>query len=207
MTRPTLARLLALVAAATTAIAACGGSAATGAPSDAAATSAPATQGAASQAPLGSGGPGFSFSLPSEDKDLEAIIPDEIGGEAVVKSSMGGGSMPSEDMTAMLQKLGKTPADLSAAFGGNSKASLVAVRVKGTDANALFEAFKEGAAAGEVGEVTDVTIAGKQAKRVVSGDGATTSYLYVRGDTLITVGTMAWDIDQQVLDEIFSKLP
>lgn len=199
------AALVALVAL----VAACGGAASSGAP----ATSAPvATQGAAAtQAPAGSGGPGFSFDLPSEDEELEKILPDEVGGEPVQKASMSGASIfqggGTEDMQAMITKLGKSPDDLSAAFGGNSKASIVAFRVKGADANAIYQAFVEAADPEDVVSVTDVTVAGKSAKKIVGEDAGTTSYVYLYGDAVVVVSTMAGELDQQVLDEIFSKLP
>jgi hypothetical protein len=193
-------------------VAACGGAAATGAPGTGApATGAPATQAPGTQAPVGSVGPGFSFTLPSEDKALEDILPDEVAGEAVQKASMSGASIfqggGSEDMQAMIVKLGKSPDDMSAAFGGNSKASIVAFRVKGSDANSIYNAFVEAADPADVVSVTDVTVAGKSAKKVVGEDEGTTSYVYLYGDAVVVVSTMAGELDQQVLDEIFSKLP
>ncbi len=205
MTRPSVFRSAGLLAAAAILVAACGGAASSGAP----ATGTPATQAPATQAPLGSVGPEFSFALPSEAKDLEDIIPDEIAGETVVKSSMSGASIGagSEDIQGMLGKLGKSTADLSAAFGGNSKASLVIFRVAGVDSNTLFNAFLEAAEPDDVAQISDVNVAGKSAKKVVDAAGVTTSYIYLRGDTLITVTTMAGDLDAQVLDEIFQQLP
>lgn len=211
MTRPTFPRppgLLA-VAAVIALVAACGGSVSTGAPSTGApATGAPSTGAPSTAAPGASGLPGFSFELPSEDKALEDVIPDEIGGEAVLKSSMtGGGSLPSEDVEAMLNKLGKTATDMSAAFGGNSKASIIAFRVKGADANALFTAFRDAADPDDVAQISDITVSGKSARKVVSADASTTTYIYVQGDTLVTVSTLTGDVDPAILNEIFSKLP
>jgi hypothetical protein len=215
MTRQTLSVPAGLVAAFVVFVAACGGPTASGTPG----TGAPAATDAAaatvappaSEAPAGSGLPGFSFQLPSQDKDLEDVIPDEIGGEAVQKASMSGESIfqggGTEDMQSMLTKLGKSPADMSAAFAGNSKASLVAFRVKGADANAIYDAFIQAADPEDVVSVTDVTVAGKSAKKIVGEDAGTTSYVYLYGDAVIVVSTMAGELDQQVLDEIFSKLP
>lgn len=212
MTRLTFLRTTGLVAAIVGLAAACGGPAATGP----AATGAPSTTGAstaapATQAPVGSVAPGFSFTLPSEDEALEDILPDDIGGEPVQKASMSGESIfqggGTEDMQSMLTKLGKAPSDMSAAFGGNSKASLVAFRVKGSDANSIYNAFVEAADPADVVSVTDVTVAGKSAKKIVGEDAGTTSYVYLIGDAVVVVSTMAGELDQQVLDEIFSKLP
>ena len=212
MTRSTLIRSAGMLTAAVALVAACGSPASSGAPATGApATVAPATQAPATQGAVWSAGPGFSFQLPSEDKALEDVLPDEVGGEPVQKASMSGASIfqggGTEDMQAMITKLGKSPDDLSAAFGGNSKASIIAFRVKGADANAIYQAFVDAADPADVASITDVSISGKSAKKVVGEDAGTTSYVYLYGDAVVVVSTMAGDLDQQVLDEIFQKLP
>jgi hypothetical protein len=211
MTRPFLARALAVVAAGVTFIAACGGGTATTAP----ATIAPATVAptvAATQAAAASGLPGFSFALPSgfnADKDLEALLPNTIAGETVTKLSMTGDSFMgmgqgTDDLQKVLTQFGKTPADLSVAVGGTSKASVFAFRIKGVDANQLFGAFAA-AQGSNVGTVTDVTIAGKAVKKVVDSTG-TVLYLYATGDALITVTDIGGGLTDAVLAEIFQNL-
>ena len=199
-------RSIALVAVAATAFAC--GSPATSTTSTTAPTVAAPTMPAFSLDPNMSFGPGFSFELPSVDKALEAVLPDEIAGEAVSKSSVGGetflGTAGSEELTAVLQALGKTPADLTAAVGGNSKAFLIAFKINGVPAGQFLDSFVA-AASGDSGvQLTDVTVGGKQAKRF-SDNAGTTMYLYLTGDTIVTVSPITQD--QAVLDEIFSKLP
>jgi hypothetical protein len=215
MTTFRLARPLALVAAAAFAVTACGSPSATttptgGTPTTGAPTSVPAaTGGAVASPPPASGLPGFSFELPNQDKDLEALLPDEIGGVVLTKISMTGdtflGSPGSEDMEATLRALGKTPADLSVAFGSNQSVVMIAFRVKGVEANRIFDAVVAAAQDVDTANITDVTVNGKTAKKLVdSAQG--TSYLYLTGDTLVTitaVGTLA----DATLNEIFSKLP
>jgi hypothetical protein len=203
-----LSRALALVAAGATFIAACGGGTATTAPTP---TVAPATQGAI-QIPGSSGLPGFSFALPSgfnADKDLEALLPNTIAGETVTKLSVTGDSFmglgqSTDDLQKVLTQFNKTPSDLSVAVGGTTKASIIAFKIKGIDANQMFTAFAS-AQGNDVGTVTDVTIAGKSAKKVVDPEG-TVLYLYATGDALITITDIGGGLTDPVLNEIFSNL-
>jgi orotate phosphoribosyltransferase-like protein len=55
--------------------------------------------------------------------------------------------------------------------------------------------------------VSDVTIAGKTAKKVVESTDATTIYLYATGDVLITVSPIGDGLTDAVLNEIFQNLP
>ena len=212
MTTSRLARLPALVATAAFVVTACGGTTATTAPgaTGGTPTAAPAaTAGAVATAPAASGLPGFSFELPNQDKELEALLPDEIGGQALTKLSMTGdtflGSPGSEDMQATLQALGKTPSDLSVGFASNQSVVILAFRVKGVEASRIFEAVVAASEQEDVANMTDVNINGKAAKKLVDSTD-TTSYLYLTGDTLITV-TALGTIADATLNEIFSKLP
>ena len=209
MTRSPLARPLAVLAGAAIFVAACGSSSPTTAP----ATVALSTQALATAAPGASAVPGFSFVLPSgfnADQDLEALIPDDIGGQPVQKLSMAGtsflgtGEDSSKEMLALLTQLGKTPSDLSVAFGSpGSDAVIIAFRIKGVNANDALNALVTLSQNPDMGEMTDVTVAGKSAKKLVSAEEGDT-YLYFSGDVIFTI---AGDISEPVLNEIFSKLP
>jgi hypothetical protein len=210
MTTIRLASPLALGAAAAFLVTACGGTTATSAPTGGAPATAPAaTDGAVATTPPASVVPGFSVELPNQDKDLEALLPDEIGGQALTKLSMTGdsflGSPGSEDMQATLTALGKTPADLSVGFASNQSVVILAFRVKGVEAGKIFEAVLAASEDADTANITDVTVNGKAAKKLIDSTD-TTSYLYLTGDTMITVtaiGTLA----DATLNEIFSKLP
>lgn len=209
MTRPSTARALALLAGAVLVLAACGPAAApTAAPGGTQA--AVATPGAATQAPGTSGEPGFSFTMPSfnSDLELESLLPDTIGGVAVDKASMSGGDLigdgtGSEDLLAILTQFGKTPADMSVAFGDAAGVNMIVYRVRGVDANALFQAFLK-IVNTDGTTVSDANVGGKSVKKLVTVNGET-SYIYASGDVLFTVEADA-DTAPALLDEAFSKL-
>ncbi len=214
MTTNRLARPLALAAAGAFIVAACGSGTATTAPTtDGAATVAPASGAPSVTTPPASVAPGFSFAIPSgfnADKDLEAILPAEIGGVALTKLSMSGedflGDGSAEDMEQTLRALGKQPSDLSVAFAGNASTVLIAFRVKGVDAATIYQAVVASQEAEDVTDIEDVTIAGKAAKKLVDS-ADTTTYLYLTGDAVITVTGVGAAFEDATLNEIFSKLP
>ena len=204
MSLPILTRPFAVLAGVAVLVAACGGTAATGGPG---ATGASATQSTATQPAGAATAPGMSFDLPNEDAELEALLPDDIGGEPVQKLSMGGtsflGSGGGEEFTQILTQFGKTPADMSVALGGNGQVQLAAFQVRGVDAGQLFQAFISTVGASDGGVVSDATVAGKSVKKLVSAEGEV-SYIYASGDVLFTV--VAGDSPQALVDETFSKL-
>ena len=187
-------------------VAACGSSVATATPglsaTGAASTAAPATT-----LPLPSIAPGFSFALPSEDKALEDLLPDDVGGAAITKSSMAGSTLvgaPGSDLSKVLGQLGKTEADVSAAFGIGGGVSVGAYRLKGVDANTLLAAFAQMLAADEAPTISDASVGGKSVKQVVTA--AATIYVYTKGDVLFTVSKAGTGTDAAVAEAI-SKLP
>ena len=211
----TTIRATGLLAAGALLIAACGGNAATTAPTTAAATTAPVTAGpVATQAPGATVDPGFSFAMPSfhGDEDLEGMIPDTIGGEDLTVMSMTGDQFlgdgtSSPELAGALRDLGKSTADLSVAFAGNTKISVVAFRVKGVAADALFTAFKSAGTDEYTSE--NVSFGGKSVVKLVPADGST-AFIYLKNDTMFVVGgTGAGDTipTDDILNEVFSKLP
>ena len=209
----TIIRSLGLLAAGALLIAACGGPAASGAPTQAPATAAPATAApVTTQAPGATTGPGLSFDTSSfhGDTDLEDMIPDEVSGEALTVMSMTGDQFlgdgtSSPELAGALKDLGKTTADLSVAFAGNSKISVVAFRVKGVAANQLFDAFK----AAETDEFTstNVSYGGKSVVKLAPADGSI-AYIYLKDDTMFVLGGAGTaPATDDVLNEAFSKLP
>jgi hypothetical protein len=207
MTARTVARPLALLAGVAIFVAACGGGTATQAP----ATQAPVTQAPVTQAPAATSGAVETFPTASfhGDVDLEAMIPDEIGGEKITTLSMtgeqfmgsGGGS---DEFAAIMTGLGKQPKDLSVAFGGTSKISIIAFQVDGVPGSQILEAFKNASTDGAT--LSDVTFGGKAVKKVTpadSDDGI--SYVYTTQDVVFVVtGTALTDA---LLNEVFSNLP
>jgi hypothetical protein len=176
--------------------------------------------GTASQPSSPTGGviPSFdlgSFAMPSlnADLDLEALLPDDLGGEPVQKFSMkgdsflGSGGTGTAELDAVLNQAGKTPADLSVAFAGtpSSDISLIAYRIKGVPAETFFQAFL--AAAQQNAQVTssDTSLGGKSVKKLVSTDtDIGTVYVYASGDVLFVIG--GEDVSDILLNEAFAKL-
>ena len=208
MTSRTAARPLALLVGLAMLVGACGpGPTATPASTDS--TAAPITQ-----APVGTSGtePTFalpSIDLPSADEELEALLPDEIAGQAVTKLSMTGesfiGTQGNPQVEAVLEEFDKTPADLSVAFGGTAGIALIAYRLKGVDGSQFFNAFLEAAGAEGTVTVTDVSYGGKAVKKVVSLDSDIgTVYVYTSGDVMYIVGGAT--VTDELLNEAFSKL-
>jgi hypothetical protein len=214
MTARTSARALALLAGAVFILAACGpGGTATSSP--AATTAAVTTPG-----PAATGGgllPSFdlgSFAIPSfnSDVELEGLLPDTIAGVPVQKFSMTGdsfmgtGGTGTEELDAILDEAGKTPADLSVAFAGTDAVTLIAYRIKGVPADTFFQAFLLAAQEGGETTLTDASFGGKSVKKVVSTDtDIGTVYVYASGDVLFIVGGEG--LTDAILQEAFSQLP
>jgi hypothetical protein len=191
-------------------IAACGPAAnATTAPTTTP-TSPPITEAPGSEAPA-SGLPGFSFAMPSftSDAELEAMFPKELGGEPLTVLSMRGsdfmGSGASGDeIGPILQQLGKTPADLSVAFGGTSNIQVFAFRIQGVAADQFLNAYVQSAQSAQGSTITDASFGGKSVKKVVA-TGQDAVYLYLHNDVVWTVGGSS--LTDALLNEAFSKLP
>ena len=205
------ARPLAALATLALAIAACGNGAATTAPvTQAPVTQAPATQPGATQGAVATGGIP-SFALPSfhSDQQLEDLFPDQIGGVDVTVLSMTGDQFmvggASPELDAALGKLGKSASDLSVAFGSAGTVTIIAFKVAGVPGSSIFTALFDAYKQANDATITDVTIAGKAAKKAVPTDDSGTSYLYTAQDIVFAVG--GDPISDAQLNEVFSKLP
>ena len=195
---------LACIAGAALLVAACGSSAATTAP-----TQVPITQPPVTQAPPSIGLPELSFALPSftSDAELEAMFPKQIGGETLTVRSMSGTDFlktgSTSNLSTVLQGLGKTPADLSVAFGGTMDVTLIAFRIKGVAADQFLGAYLTSAKDAQGSVISDATLGGKSVKKVVTTGQVV--YLYLSGDIVWTVGCSP--PAEALLNEAFSKLP
>lgn len=209
-------RTLAAVAALVTVLAACGGSAS---------PSPSASAGAASPSPAASTTPSPAASEtpePSVDRngvpELEALLPEEIGGVALTRLSMTGEDFMAlgtevgrSQMRGMLTELGATVADLSIAEAHDPGGALVfrqgLFRVAGADPAqllAVWVAAQQAAMQNRLA-VTNVTVGGRDLTKLsdVTVEVAGTTYAFVEGDTL-------WLImvdDQALLEEALSKVP
>jgi hypothetical protein len=188
------------------AVAACGGAAATSAPSSGTASEAPVTE-----APGSSELPGFSFALPSchSNADLEKLIPPQIGGEAVTTQSMSGAQFlgtPNNEFSNVLSGLGKQPSDLSVAFGFNTQVSIIAFQISGVPGSTILDAFKNTTT--NAGTITDASYGGKAVKKVAPTDTSqAASYIYTTQDVVFVVTGVSSAPSDAILNEAFSKLP
>lgn len=164
------------------------------APSEAAST-APSTEPseAASAAPSDAPSDAVpSFEFPSEDKELEGLLPTELCGAKVTAFSMGGATFAEDadaEFLAILAALGKSTSDVSFAIAadmtGVNKCSAGIFRIKGADGDKLKEAFlaqavKDGTT------YTEQSIAGKTV--YVDPDATSLGYAYFKGDAVIFAG-------------------
>ena len=143
-----------------------------------------------------------SFAIPSftSDKELEAELPDTYQGVTLKKFSFTGTtlvnatSQSGRQLLALLQSLGKTPADLSFALASDPTAKLRvtfgAYRIKGADAGSWAPTLYQGAQQQSPGTtVTDANLGGKAVKRVVNPKSTQITYTWARGDVLFIVAT------------------
>lgn len=207
MTTRIAAGPLAALAAVAILVAACGsGTATTGT-----ATQPPATQAPATQGPAGTdaGQPSFDTSSFHADQKLEDLFPKAIGGEKVTVVSVSGddfmGLGAAPELEAMLTAIGKSPSDMSVAYGGAAGVTIIGFKVAGVSGgktfSALFDAYKQL----NQSTITTVTISGKSVKKVVPKDDSGTSYVYAAQDVVFAVGGDT--ITDAQLNEVFSKLP
>jgi hypothetical protein len=174
------------------------------APSEAAPSEAAPSEAAPSQA-AASGLP--SFTLPSSDKELEALIPATACGAPVTKLSMKGSEIfaNSEDNTiqAVLQGLGKSVDDVSAAAGFNlsdAGCGVFIFRIKGASEDQLRSVFQK-MADDEGTKFEQTSIGGKTVYKSTEEDKP--QYVWIKGDGLISV---AADTEAHAA-ELISQLP
>src|SRR5262249_22675785 len=137
-----------------------------------------------------------SFSLPSEAKDLEAILPSTLCGATATKLSMNGSSFlqnsTDQDFAKALAVLGKTPADVSVALAadaaGSTGCTAGVFRIKGADPNLMKNAFLQAAAASSQGPTSEKDLGGKHVYYQAGTDSTdTNSYIYFNGDAVFFV--------------------
>ena len=162
----------------------------------------------------GIGLPSFSAGVVAE---LEALIPDEIGGVTMQKFSMRGDQFLTsgqEDPTTarFLEELGVSPNDVSIAFGFGfapdftSGAAMFVFRAEGASEDRLLQVFKD--SMDEDRDVplewTTVTIAGHEVESATDADADDQAmFLYAKGELLYFVSTT----DPAAAEEVIAGLP
>jgi len=154
-----------------------------------------------------------SFNLPSNAKELEALLPDTLGGAKLTKASMKGSdfvnsSSSNPELKAWLDSLGKSLDDVSAAFGfvasGTSGSFIFAFRVQGVDHSKLMDEFiKTSNTSGTAMTFTSANVGGKNVQKATDTSQNATIYLYGTADLLFLVETN----DPAIAQEAISHLP
>ncbi|MGH2454691.1 MAG: hypothetical protein ACRDHD_00310 [Candidatus Limnocylindria bacterium] len=171
---------------------------------------------APSLAPSAAASGGALPSLPSGAADLEALIPDQIGGIELQKTSMQGADFINSasgdpGTERFLEDLDVDPEDIAVAlgFGGTDATSGVGIfvfRAAGAETDRLLEVFK---ASSDVERTSPLaweaaTVAGKDVERTVDPEaGDQVIYLYARGDILFLVSAST----EEDAEEAIGALP
>jgi hypothetical protein len=151
-----------------------------------------------------------SFALPSlsSDPELEAMLPDQLGGATVRKQSVSGTTFLATGMAgvaalkALLEDLGKSPDDLSVGFGTTTAVTIIAYRIDGISAEQLFAGFEAALAAAPSATLTDQTVGGRNVKVVTSP--TETTYVYLGEDAVFLIGGA---VTPALLEETVLQLP
>ena len=131
-----------------------------------------------------------SFTLPSEAKDLEALLPATLCGAPATKASLTGASFAQSGQSQFLDALkaiGKTAADVAFAIavGPGNGCTAGIFRVAGADPNLLKSAML--ASQAQSGQAATQQSVGGKDVFVTAGANATT-YVYFHGDAVIFAG-------------------
>ena len=152
-----------------------------------------------------------SIVIPSftSDEDLEALLPDSIGGQVVVKQSLTGPDILSSGLGGsgtiddLLGEVGASIDDVSVAIGvAANSVVVIAYQIDGVKADRIFDGFLTALPSGAGGDVSEQTVAGRSITRVVaSGE---TTYIYLAGDVLFIVGGT---LTPELLEDAVRQLP
>jgi hypothetical protein len=138
-----------------------------------------------------------AFEEPHDVPELEALLPTELTGTALLRQSWDGDIFLTDDawstsMNAFLKTAAKVPADLQVAQAYDAEqtldASVWVYRVAGTKAAAVQDAL----IAAWKGDYTDMTVSqvtldGKEVTKAGFGEDVPSSYLYQRGDLVYDI--------------------
>ena len=164
----------------------------------------PSTVPSEEPAPSTSTGPLPSFSLPSDDKELEALLPDQLCGAESFKLSLSGAGImenANPEFVATLETLGKSPDDVAFAVAGGTTPNCDQVagvfRIKGADAAQLQQVFLSEAAKQGAAPPVSKSLGGRTVYEIVD-EGENPTYAYFGGDAIFFVAA-ATDADAEAL--------
>jgi hypothetical protein len=138
--------------------------------------------------------------------DLEAMIPDKVGELTIQKTSAKGDKfLTSADSDPAVAKfvsdLGVKPSDISIAvgtgFSTDARVVIFALRAAGASTDRLISGFKEATTQSPAPfSWTSTDVGGKQVETAT--DGASTTYLFAKGDVLFWVNGDAASAEEAV---------
>ena len=194
-------------------VAACGGTSPTSLP--VAPTGPAATELEVPSFDLNTFSPPSSLAIPSfaGDKELEALLPDTIGGQVVVKQSLSGESIRNSPFGAspaiegMLADVGATIDDMSlgvgtAGDGGGTTVVVLAYKVAGVSARRILDGIQSAIPSGGGTETSQLTVAGRKVLKFLVADE--TSYVYLAGDVVFIIGGT---VTPELLEDAVQQLP
>jgi hypothetical protein len=146
--------------------------------------------------------------------ELEAALPSSYKGIPLRKISFVGSDLfrqstpQTQQLTAVLASLGKTPADLSFAIAtdptGKLAVGFAAYRVKGVDAARWLSSLESIATAQAPGTtVTQLGAGGKTVTRITNPKTTNASYVWPQGDVLFLVFTA----DPSLVNDAVAAMP
>ncbi len=144
------------------------------------------------------------FSLPSEVKDLEALLPGTMCGKTSTKASVTGAAFAQSgqsDMIDALKAIGKTVNDVTFAIAIAADADCTAgiLRVQGVDENTLKNAMIQ--AAQKSGQTaTQKSVGGKDV--YVTDESSGSTYVYFHGDAMLFVSAKDDDHAASILKDM-----
>jgi hypothetical protein len=150
---------------------------------------------------------------PRELPDLEALLPDEVGGEATQKLSMSGATLLGSGggdptFTDFLERLGAEAADVGVAYAFTAEGTVqaFAYRVDGAATEMLVDELQASVETAQEAEVAweEATVGDKSVRRGTAA-GATDAAIYVYGhaDTAFIIVTE----DPELAAEVATALP
>lgn len=156
-----------------------------------------------------------SFAIPSfaSDEELEAMLPDAIGGQAVIKQSLSGPAVLTSPFGAasaiegMLADVGASIDDMSLAVGsatapGGTTLVTLAYQVDGVSAERIFDGLQRAIPSGSAPQISQLTVAGRRVAQFVVADE--TTFIYLAGDVVFIVGGT---VTPELLEDAVSQLP
>jgi hypothetical protein len=196
------------------AVAACSSPAAASRPPSAGpASTAPSAAAQPSEGPSNApeASPAASVVVPSlgADTALVDILPADLGGEATQKHAFVGSDLSALDSSASMifvsvgQLLKAADADMTIGVATNSKASVIAIRVKGKSAQEITDAMVAARTLNATTTKDELDLGGKHILKVTTTISTLPFYVYGSGDVSFTVA----GADETIVAEALSKLP